>query len=86
MGKNKVRAVLKIVRRAALLVLFGMLYNGLLDFDLENMRYASVLGRIGVAWAIAAIIYLALTLSISKILRIIEKRMNLVSKPLPSSN
>ena len=35
---------------------------------------------------IAAIIYLALTLSISKILRVIEKRMNLVSKPLPSCN
>ena len=35
---------------------------------------------------IAAIIYLVLTLGISKILRVIEKRMNLVSKPLPSCN
>lgn len=68
MGKNKVRAVLKIVRRAALLVLFGMLYNGLLDFDLENMRYASVLGRIGVAWAIAAIIYLYAGVRVSAVL------------------
>lgn len=35
---------------------------------------------------IAAIIYLCLTFGISKILGLIEKKMNLVSKPLPSSN
>ena len=35
---------------------------------------------------IAAIIYLCLTYGISKLLGILEKRMNLVSKPLPSSN
>lgn len=35
---------------------------------------------------IAAIIYLCLTLGISKILGFIERKMNLVAKPLPSSN
>ena len=35
---------------------------------------------------IAAIIYLCLTLGISKLLSVVEKKMNLVSKPLPSSN
>ena len=35
---------------------------------------------------IAAIIYLALTFGISKLLSLLEKRMNLVSKPLPSCN
>ncbi len=35
---------------------------------------------------IAAIIYLCLTFSISKLLGLLEKKMNLVSKPLPSSN
>lgn len=35
---------------------------------------------------IAAIIYLFLTFSISKLLGLLEKKMNLVSKPLPSSN
>ena len=35
---------------------------------------------------IAAIIYLCLTFGISKLLRIIEKKMNLVSTPLPSCN
>ncbi len=35
---------------------------------------------------IAAIIYLVLTFGISKLLALMEKRMNLVSKPLPSCN
>lgn len=35
---------------------------------------------------IAALIYLGLTYGISKLLGLLEKRMNLVSKPLPSSN
>lgn len=35
---------------------------------------------------IAAIIYLCLTFSISKLLGLLEKKMNLVSKPLPSCN
>ena len=35
---------------------------------------------------IAAIIYLCLTFGISKLLGMLEKKMNLVSKPLPSSN
>ena len=35
---------------------------------------------------IAAIIYLTLTYTISKLLRLLEKKMNLVSKPLPSCN
>ncbi len=35
---------------------------------------------------IAAIIYLCLTFGISKLLALLEKKMNLVSKPLPSSN
>lgn len=58
MGKNKSRMLFKIVRRALLLIFFGVLYNGLLNFDFENLRYASVLGRIGLAWAVAALIYL----------------------------
>lgn len=58
LGKNKLNISLKFVRRAALLVFLGALYNGLLNFDFENLRYASVLGRIGLAWAIAALIYL----------------------------
>ena len=48
----------KIVRRALTLVLLGVVYNGLFRLDFENLRIASVLGRIGLAWGIAAVLYL----------------------------
>ncbi len=35
-----------------------MIYNGLFRLDFENLRIASVLGRIGLAWGIAAVLYL----------------------------
>ncbi len=44
------------IQRMLLLVFFGMIYNGLLKFDFEHMRYASVLARIGIAWFFAALI------------------------------
>lgn len=49
---------LRIFKRGITLVLLGMIYNGLLKFDFENMRYASVLGRIGLAWMFAALIFI----------------------------
>ena len=48
----------KVIRRGLVLVLLGCIYNGLLDFDFANQRYASVLGRIGLAWMFAALIFL----------------------------
>ncbi|MEG2760682.1 MAG: DUF5009 domain-containing protein [Mucinivorans sp.] len=47
-----------ILRRGVILILLGMVYNGLLQFDFDSMRYASVLGRIGLAWMIAALIFM----------------------------
>lgn len=47
----------KIVRRGLTLVLLGCIYNGLLNFDFGQLRYASVLGRIGLAWMFAALIF-----------------------------
>lgn len=44
--------------RLLILIFLGMIYNGLLQFDFENMRYASVLARIGLGWFFAAIIAL----------------------------
>ena len=44
--------------RGLLLVFLGMVYNGLLDLDFENLRVASVLGRIGLAWMFAALIFM----------------------------
>ncbi len=42
--------------RGVILVLLGGVYNGLLRFDWDNLRYASVLGRIGLAWLGAALL------------------------------
>ena len=48
----------KIFKRAAVLVLFGLIYNGLLsNFNLSELRWCSVLGRIGLAWMIAALLF-----------------------------
>ena len=48
----------RILRRGLLLVLLGFLVNGALQFDFANMRYAHVLQRIGIAYVVAAILYL----------------------------
>ena len=47
-----------VVRRGLLLVLFGMIYNGFLQFPGENTRFCSVLGRIGLAYMFAGLIFL----------------------------
>ena len=57
-GKDRSAVSLRCVRRGLMLILLGVLYNGLLQFDFENLRYASVLGRIGSAWMIASLVYL----------------------------
>ncbi|BAV09342.1 Predicted acyltransferase [Filimonas lacunae] len=55
----KKKLVLSMLRRTCILVVLGMVVNGLLKFDgYENTRFASVLGRIGIAWFFAALIYL----------------------------
>lgn len=55
---DKHSSILKhIFKRAFLLVLLGCVYNGILNFDFENMRYASVLGRIGIAWMFGTLLY-----------------------------
>lgn len=56
-GMSTKSIYIKIFRRAALLVLFGMIYNGLFKLDFANLRVASVLARIGLAWMGAAILY-----------------------------
>lgn len=58
-GKSMPSICLRILRRGLLLVLLGMVYGGLLDFDLATQRIPSVLGRIGLAWMLAALIFTA---------------------------
>ena len=48
----------KIIKRGLLLVFLGLVFNGLLKFNFETQRYSSVLGRIGLAWMFAALIYM----------------------------
>ncbi len=53
------RAILaKIVRRGLTLVLLGLVYNGLFRLDFATLRLPSVLGRIGLAWMFAALLYM----------------------------
>jgi len=47
-----------VVKRGLILVLLGCIYNGLLQFDFANQRYASVLAQIGIAYMLAAFIFL----------------------------
>jgi predicted acyltransferase len=57
--KEKQKIYLSMLRRTCILVLLGCVVNGLLRFDgYDQTRFASVLGRIGLAWFFAGIIYL----------------------------
>ncbi|GHT71258.1 DUF5009 domain-containing protein [Bacteroidia bacterium] len=56
-GKSQRQIILKIIRRSLILVLLGFVYNGFLKFDFDNMRYASVLARIGLPWMLAALLF-----------------------------
>ncbi len=55
--KNREHIYRKIFKRAAILILLGMVYNGLFSLDFANLRFYSVLGRIGLAWMGAALLY-----------------------------
>lgn len=47
----------KILKRMLMLILFGLIYNGLFQLNFAELRCASVLARIGIAWAGAAILF-----------------------------
>jgi predicted acyltransferase len=47
-----------IITRGLILVFLGILYNNGVSFKFGDMRYGSVLGRIGLAWMFAALIYI----------------------------
>ncbi len=46
----------KVFKRMVILVVFGFVYNGMLRDGIENLRMASVLGQIGIAYFFAALI------------------------------
>lgn len=59
-GRTSAQIYLKIIRRGFFLVLLGLVCNGLLKFDFANLRWGSVLGRIGLAWMFAALLFTSL--------------------------
>jgi len=62
-AKTRREICLSMLRRALILILLGMVVNGALKFNgYENTRFASVLGRIGIAWFFAGIIYMNFSL------------------------
>ena len=52
-----------VIKRGVILVILGIFYNEGLRFNFDTMRYSSVLGRIGLAWMFAALIYMNTKLS-----------------------
>jgi len=58
-SKEKQKIYLSMLKRTCILLFLGLVVNGLLRFDGYNQtRFASVLGRIGLAWFFAGMIYL----------------------------
>jgi len=57
-AENRKSLYRHIFKRGLVLILLGIMYNNAIDFDFANLRYASVLGRIGLAWMFAALIFI----------------------------
>src|SRR5690606_10196080 len=57
-GDSRRKIYLHAVKRMVVLVILGMLVNRILELNPDSLRFASVLGRIGVAWFLAAMIVL----------------------------
>ena len=58
-GKNRTDLLKRVIKRGIILVLLGIIYNNGLEIkSIEEIRFGSVLGRIGLAYMFANIIYL----------------------------
>lgn len=58
-GQTKQQVLLHVIKRGLILVLLGIIYNNGLEIQpVSQMRFASVLGRIGLAYMFANIIFL----------------------------
>lgn len=56
------QAWIRIMRRTLLLLVFGWIYNGFLQFNFEEMRWTGVLQRIGICYFCAAVAVLLLNI------------------------
>lgn len=58
-GKSKQQVLLRVIKRGLILVILGIIYNnGLKIQPISQIRFGSVLGRIGLAYMFANIIYI----------------------------
>lgn len=58
-GKTRTQVLVRVIKRGLILVLLGIIYNnGLQIQPISQIRFGSVLGRIGLAYMFANIIYL----------------------------
>ena len=57
-GRSKGQVYKKIFKRGIILILLGIVVNGFFRLNFGHIRIYSVLGRIGIAWMFAAIIYI----------------------------
>lgn len=61
-GRSRQQLLWRVVKRGLILVLLGIIYNNKLELrPLSDIRFGSVLGRIGLAYMFANIIYLYTT-------------------------
>ena len=61
-GKSRTHLLWRVIKRGLILVLLGLIYNnGLKIQPIADIRFCSVLGRIGIAYMFANIIYLYAT-------------------------
>jgi len=57
-GESRHLVYKHIFTRGLVLVFLGIIYNNGIKFNFEGLRYGSVLGRIGLAWMFAALIFI----------------------------
>jgi predicted acyltransferase len=57
-GVSRGRLYLHILKRTCVLILLGLIIYGLLKFDWDQMRWSSVLGRIGICYFVCAVLVL----------------------------
>ncbi len=54
---SKSKLILRFLKRMVILIVLGMLYNGVFKDGFANARYASILAQIGIAYFFASVIY-----------------------------
>lgn len=57
-GTTQNQMLFKVIKRGVVLVLLGLVYNGVFKLDFANLRCASVLARIGLAWMFSALLFM----------------------------